>query len=320
MHKLALIAVVGLAGSAACIGAAAAIGGRKFSESFDDFSLFDAKPRCEAVAGATATSRTLDWDNSDHVGVAVLGEAHYTPGSGDKLQVSGGDPQVLAHLHIRDGFIEMNCRGWRDRTRDVTITLPGREFRKFQTAGGGTLVLDKLNQSTARIEISGAGHVRANGRVDDLKAEIEGSGDVDMSEFTAHKARFGIEGSGRIKAQGAAEDLKVHIAGSGRADFDAMTSHNAEVDIEGSGTVNAKGKIDDIKIGIAGSGNADFGQVEARTARVGIAGHGDVHIAPSELAKIEIGGSGDVYLHSNPKQVETDIGGSGRIHRLGSNT
>jgi hypothetical protein len=320
MHKLALIAVIGLAGSAACIGAAAAIGGKNFGESFDDFSLFDGKPRCEAIAGATATSRTLDWDNSDHVGVAMLGEARYTPGTDDKLHITGGDPQVLAHLRIRDGFIEMNCRGWRNRTRDVAITLPGREFRKFQTAGGGSLVLDKLNQSSLRIEISGAGHVKANGRADDLKSEIEGSGDLDFDQFTSHQARFGIEGSGRIKGQGTADELKVHIAGSGRVDFEQVTSQKAEVDIEGSGTVNAKGKIDDIKIGIAGSGNADFGQVEARNARVGIAGHGDVHIAPTDLAKIEIGGSGDVYLHSTPKQVDTDIGGSGRIHRLGSGT
>ena len=319
-HKLVVVAVIGLAASAVCIGAAAAIGGKNFSESFDDFSLFDGKPRCEAIAGANATSRILDWDNSDHVGVAVLGEARYTPGSDSKLHVTGGDPQVLAHLRIRDGFIEMNCRGWRNRTRDLAITLPGREFRKFQTAGGGSLVLDQLNQASARIEVSGAGRVKANGKVDDLKAEIEGSGDVDVSQFTAHQARFAIEGSGRVRAKGAADELKMHIAGSGRADFDAITSRSAEVDIEGSGTVNAKGKIDDIKIGIAGSGNADFGQVEARTARVGIGGHGDVHIAPSELAKIEIGGSGDVYLHSNPKQVDTDIGGSGRSHRLGSNT
>src|SRR5262249_46152545 len=98
------------------------------------------------------------------------------------------------------------------------------------------------------------------------------------------------------------------------------TAQRAEVDIEGSGTVNAKGKIDDIKIGIEGAGNTDFGQVEARTARVRIGGQGDVHIAPTDLAKIEINGSGDVYLHSSPKQIETDIGGSGRIHRLGSGT
>ena len=83
---------------------------------------------------------------------------------------------------------EMDCRGWRNRTRDGTIKMPGREFRKFQTAGGGKLVLDQLNQSSAKIEISGAGSVKANGRVDDLKTEIEGSGDADFGQVTTHRA------------------------------------------------------------------------------------------------------------------------------------
>ncbi|HTC83562.1 MAG TPA: DUF2807 domain-containing protein [Rhizomicrobium sp.] len=317
MHKLAFIAIIGLTASAACIGAAAAIGGKDFGEGMDGLSWFDGRPRCEAQAGATATSRDLGWDGSDHVGLAVLGQASYTPGPGDKVHVTGGDPQVLAHLRVRDGAIEMDCRGWRDRTRDLAITLPGREFRKFEIAGGGKMVLDRLDQNSARIEIGGAGNVKVNGRVDDLILEIGGSGDAEFGQLTARTAKMEIGGSGTIKANGAIDNLKIEIAGSGRGDLDEMKSSRAEVEIEGSGTVNAKGKIEDLRIQIAGSGRADFGQVETRDAKVEIAGHGDVHIAPTDLAKIEIGGSGDVYLHSNPKQLDTEIGGSGRIHRLG---
>lgn len=277
MHKLGFIAIIGLGASAVCIGAAAAIGGKEFSDGLDDFSWFDGKPRCEAIAGATATSRDLDWDGRDHVGLVVLGRASYSPGSNDKVHVTGGDPQVLAHLRVHDGSIELDCRGWHSRTRDLAITLPGRNFRKFAIAGGGSMVLDRLDQASAKIEIAGAGSVKANGKVDDLKMEIAGSGD---------------------------------------ADFDSLAAHQAKVEIAGSGTVKAKGSVDELGIQIAGSGNADFGQVMSRNAKVEIGGHGDVHIAPSDEAKIEIGGSGDVYLHSNPKTLDTHIGGSGRIHRL----
>src|ERR1700753_1698192 len=130
MHKLAIVAVIGLVASAAFIGAAAAIGGKDFGSGFQDFSLFDPRPAGDAVAGATANSRDIAWDGSDHVGLAIYGPATYTPGGSDKLHVSG-DPQVLAHIRIRDGNIEMDCRGWRERADGVTITLPGREFRKF---------------------------------------------------------------------------------------------------------------------------------------------------------------------------------------------
>lgn len=275
-HKLVVIAVIGLTVSAVCIGAAGAIGGKNFDDGFSGFDLFNDKPRCEVTAGATATNRDLAWDGSDHVGLAVDGHASYAPGSDNKVHVTG-DPQILAHLRVNDGDIEMDCRGWHKRTKELKIVLPGREFRKFGIAGGGNLVLDKLDQSRVKIEIAGSGSVKANGKIDDVQMEIAGSGDADFDQLTAREGRF---------------------------------------EIAGSGSIRAKGRIDDLKIEIAGSGRGDFGQVAARNARVEIGGHGNVDIAPSEEAKIEIGGSGDVYLHSNPKELETDMGGSGRIHKL----
>jgi hypothetical protein len=278
-HKLVIIAAIGLTASAACIGAAAAIGGKNFGDGLD-FSLFDNKPRCEVLAGSAAGARDFDWDGSDHFGLAVQGTASYAPTGPARMHVTG-DPQVLAHLRLRDGTLEMDCSGWRDRTQDLAITLPGRSFRKFSIFGGGNLALDRLDQDEAKIEIDGAGHVKANGRIGTFKMTINGSGD---------------------------------------GDFDQLASRQAEADIHGSGTIRGKGKIDDVKIRIDGSGDADFGQAQTQTANVGINGHGDVHIAPTEQAKVEINGSGDVYLHSDPKTLDTQMHGSGRIHRMGSGT
>jgi hypothetical protein len=238
VHKLAVIAATGIAGLAVCLGAAAAINGGKLGNGFDGLEgMFNDMPRCEPIVGATATSRDLDWDGSDHAGLAVQGTATYKPGTGDKVHVTG-DPQVIAHLRVEDGAVEMNCRGWRGRQTDIAITLPGREFRRFEIAGGGKIILNDLKQDDLKIEIAGAGSVKADGVVDNFRIEIGGSGD------------------------------------------------------------------------------ADFGEVEAREARVEIGGSGTADIAPSELARVEIAGSGDVNLHSNPKHLETEIAGSGRIHRL----
>jgi hypothetical protein len=278
-RKLAFIAVIGLTASAVCIGAAAAIGGKDFGDGMD-FSLFDNKPRCEVLAGSTAGSRDLDWDGNDHFALGVHGTASYTPDGPARMHVTG-DPQVLAHLRLRDGTLEMDCRGWRDRTHDLAITLPGRSFRKFSIFGGGNLALDRLDQDNAKIEIDGTGDVKANGRIGELKMTINGSG---------------------------------------HSDFDQLTSSHTEAEIHGSGSIQAKGKIDDVKIRIAGSGSADFGQMQTLTADVEISGHGDVHIAPSQQARVEINGSGDVYLHSDPKTLNTEMNGSGQIHRVNSGT
>ncbi len=235
VNRLVVIATVGLAAPAVFIGAAAAISGGNFGDGLEN--MFSDKPRCEAIAGATAASRDLDWTDSDEVELAVPADAVYTRGGGDKLHATG-DPQLLAHLRIEGGSIELDCRGWGRRGKELAITLPGRAFKKFAIAGTGNLALNKLDQPNLKIEIAGMGSVKANGKVDELAIEI------------------------------------------------------------------------------AGSGDADFGQVVTRNARVEIAGRSTTDIAPSEDANIEIAGTGDVNLHTNPKRLETDISGAGRIHKL----
>ena len=317
MHKLVFIAVTGLGISAACVGTAVAISGEDFKGG-EGFSLFDGRPRCQAVPAATAGPREMNWDGSDHAGLNLLSQASYTPGSGERL-VASGDPQVLAHLRIRKGTVELDCRGWRDRTKDLNITLPGRSFDKFSVSGA-RLTIARLEQPSVKIEIAGSGKVQASGKLEDqIKMSIAGSGEMDLGEITARRGRVEIAGSGTVRGQSISlsDEFKVSIAGSGRAELGQLTARSAKAEIAGSGTIIAKGgRADDLEIDIAGSGRADFGGVTSRTAKVDIGGHGDVDIAPTDLADIDIGGSGDVTLHSNPRELKTDIGGSGRIHRL----
>jgi hypothetical protein len=235
VHKLAIIAVLGLTGSAICMGAAAAIGGREFGKNWDgmDLSMFGDRPRCEKVDGATASSRDLDWDGSDHFTLAVPGRASYAPGSGDKVHISG-DPQLLAHLRVRDGRLELNCRNyWHGDTDALTITLPGREFKKFGIAGSGNLVLSKLDQMKVRLNIAGSGSIKADGKVQETEIHIAGSGDADLSQVKANVAN-------------------VHIAGSGNTDI--APSDEADIHIAGSGDVNLHSQPKKLETHIAGSG------------------------------------------------------------------
>ena len=233
VHKLAIIAVIGLTGSAVCMGAAAAIGGREFGKSFDgmDFSMFGDRPRCEN-GGGYPTSRTLDWDGSDHVGLAVGGHATYTPGSDNQVHVSG-NPVLVAHVRVRDGRVELDCRGG-DLDRDsLEITLPGREFKKFGIAGSGNLVLQNLNQDRLKVSIAGSGSIKADGKVEHAEIHIAGSGDADL---------------GAVKSQVS----EVHIAGSGNTDI--APTEEAEIHIAGSGDVNLHASPKRLSTHIAGSG------------------------------------------------------------------
>ena len=233
VHKLAIVAVIGLTGSAVCMGAAAAIGGKGFSDGMD-FSMFGDRPRCEVVQGATATSRTLDWDGSDHVGLSVGGHAHYTPGTDGKVHVTG-DPQMLAHLRVRDGNIEMDCNsGWHNySSSNLDITLPGQEFKRFGIAGSGSLVLQKLDQNRLKVSIAGSGSIKADGKVQNAEIHIAGSGDADLGQVASQIA-------------------EVHIAGSGNTDI--APTEEADIHIAGSGDVNMHSNPKKLETHIAGSG------------------------------------------------------------------
>lgn len=241
VHKLAVVAFTGLVVSTVAMGAAAAIGANEFKDSFDgmDFSMFGDRPRCEKASDATATSRILEWDGSDEVSLNVPGRARYTPNGDKELRVSG-DPDLVAHVRVRDGRIELNCRGrgWGDQA--LEITLPGLPMKEFGIAGSGKLELNNLDQN----------------------------------------------------------DLRVSIAGSG--------------------SITASGKVQDVEISIKGSGDADLGKVQAGDAKVEIFGSGNADIAPRDEVEVHIAGSGDVNLHTTPRNVETHIMGSGRIHNVGS--
>ena len=233
MNRLAVIALAGLGTAAICIGVGAGIGG-----GFNGFGLEspDGRPKCSRIPTAAATSRTLAWDAGDSVRLVVFSDARYVPGSDAMLHASG-DPDVLAHLRVRDGTIELDCRGWRDRDQ-IRLTLPGREFRAFAIAGRSDLGLEKMNQASVKI------------------------------------------------------------------------------DIAGTGTVRAEGKIDDVSIRIAGVGHADFRKVASLTTRVELAGVGSADIAPTDTATIKIAGPSTVNLHSNPKNLDTQIAGPGHLKKL----
>lgn len=215
MRKLAVIAVTGLSVCVLCLGAAAVIEAPHWRDgSWKNFHLdFDGLDDCETVAGATATTRLLDWDgDDDKVTIAVPADVRYRPGDSDKLSASG-DAQALAHLRVRHHHIELDCNGGLSGAK-LQITLPGRKFHSFTIAGSGKLNLEQIDQGSLKVTIAGSGTATAAGKVDDVEVEIAGSGDAKLGQLAARTASVKIAGSGDAEVA-PSEAVKIKIAGSG---------------------------------------------------------------------------------------------------------
>ena len=229
-HKLATIALCGIAVSAICLGAAAAIGGHDAKAL--DLGFLDG-PSCNFEPSGKTGSRTIAWDGSDRVSVAVRADTTYRRGEGDKLVVTG-DTAVLPHVQVEDGRIELDCHrgGHYDK---LAIALPGRTFEKFGLAGSGSIMIDGIDQPRLKLGIAGSGNVQASGKTQDLEVGIAGSGKMKLGQLASNNVEVHVAGSGdtEIAPKG---DLEVHIAGSGKIRL-LTEPKNVETHIVGSGKI-----------------------------------------------------------------------------------
>lgn len=210
MNKLGIIAATGLGVALVCAVAAASLGVGDIGDDLD-FAWFG-DPVC-ADTGATAASRSLAWEGSDTVTIEVPANVHYRPGSGQMLEVQG-DPMVLSHLRVKEGHIDLDCHLRRWHNRRVDITLPGRQFQRYNVAGLADMDLRDLDQDRLKISIAGKATVTATGKVNDLKLEIAGKGDAHLKDLAVQKLNLDIAGRGDVETS-PTEEADISIAGSG---------------------------------------------------------------------------------------------------------
>ena len=107
----------------------------------------------------------------------------------------------------------------------------------------------------------------------------------------------------------------VEMTGSVRLIMQEVNQPRLDLSLAGAGSVLAQGSSDRVKLSIAGSGNAKLAELTMKRLDVRIAGSGNIEAAPQDEVNVDIAGSGDVRLLSNPPQVHTNIMGSGRVIR-----
>ncbi|ATC33931.1 DUF2807 domain-containing protein [Caulobacter vibrioides] len=120
----------------------------------------------------------------------------------------------------------------------------------------------------------------------------------------------------RMKITVVAPDVtRFEVRGSGDLDIRRYEHPALGLDISGSGDVEAEGKVETITLDNSGSGYADLAALKAKDATIDVSGSGGGAVFATDKAKIDISGSGDVELRTEPKLVTSEITGSGDIRR-----
>jgi hypothetical protein len=207
MHKVAIIAISGLAISAVSLGAAIAVGASHGGGGM----TFGDNVACEGTGGA-ATTRQFAWDGDDAVSISAAARVHYTPGSGNAVIVKG-DPELVGAVRVSGGRIEMSCRPhWHGRMLD--ITLPGRQFRAFDIGGLTELDLNHLSQDRLDLNLAGKSDITATGTVGTLKIQAAGKSEAHMKDLSVGKLSLTIMGKTDIETS-PHDDASITIMGRG---------------------------------------------------------------------------------------------------------
>jgi len=105
------------------------------------------------------------------------------------------------------------------------------------------------------------------------------------------------------------------LSGQNELTIEGYHQDSLSMDVSGSAEVVASGETNTIALDISGNGDVDLGQLKAKGADVEISGAGDATIAPTDWAKLDISGMGDIRLLTHPPRLETDVSGAGSIRQ-----
>lgn len=190
----------------------------------------------------------------------------------------------------------------------VHIKINGTESLKIDGADAGTL---------SKIEtIVTNGHLEIRWKRDSEPHHYNGRIDV----YVTAKSLSGLSnaGSGSMDVDGTLKggNVDVTLSGSGSIST-AIDAGKLGITVAGSGGVNLKGKAGMTDITIAGSGRLSADGLATDMAKIDISGSGDTYITVNKTISGSIVGSGSVRYSGAGTVNSVRTVGSGRIKRVG---
>jgi hypothetical protein len=196
-----------------------------------------------AVSGAAYAAgkpgeitRTLPWPGGDTLGVSVgSAKVRYTQGPNRGL-VATGRKATVDNLVIVNGNVRLARRMM--NSGDVVLVLTAPDVRRFKLGGSNSLTVDRYDQDSLEVSISGSGDADLNGKARRVDLSISGSGEVDAADLVVADANIRISGSGEAKV-GPTQSADIKISGSGDVE---LTSSPARMNsrVSGSGSVKTR--------------------------------------------------------------------------------
>ncbi|MCA6074041.1 head GIN domain-containing protein [Fulvivirga sedimenti] len=214
------------------------------------------------------------------------------------------------------------------------VSVQAQDRRKVNVSGfegvnlGGSGNVYIKQGSAFSVEFSGSDEV-----FEEMKFDVRGNtlniGRKGNSWWNSSKGRYeiyitmpninrlGVSGSGNMEVEGTfkTDDLDISVSGSGEVRFGANAG-DVDISVSGSGEVEMTGTGRNLTCHISGSGKVDGRDFKVANVDAHISGSGSVYIHASESIESRISGSGSVYYSGEPKKLNNNSSGSGKIRKI----
>lgn len=258
-----------------------------------------------AVTSITAQHREVrEVEPFTKLSFAYPGKLHLKQGNPQKVELVG-DPEILKEIEteVDGGNLKIGKEGsWFNRNvgedDKITVYITVPEIEGVSVSGSGDII--------------GESKIRTN----DIDLKVSGSGSVSLDVDANDDVEADVSGSGNMNLRGHFESFESNVSGSGKIIISATINELADFAISGSGRIEAKGSADVVKANLSGSGKVLAADLTTNRCEVRISGSGDVEINVINELDANISGSGSVSYRGDPKKVNSNASGSGKVRKI----
>lgn len=126
------------------------------------------------------------------------------------------DENILSLIKTRESgsTLHVECSGNFKTENEVLVEVEMPSLSNLVARGSGNVEIEKLEQPSLSVDLSGPGIIKITGNVDHFTAALNGSGDIKAISLEAKSVALSLNGSGDISAH-ASESVKARLNGSG---------------------------------------------------------------------------------------------------------
>lgn len=257
---------------------------------------------CSVSFGQQRETRNVD--TFTKIAFRLPGNLYFKQGSPQKVEIEASkDLLEEIETKVDAGRLVIGKEGkWMDwdwgKNDEIKVYITVPNLEAMSVSGSGDAVAQsKFTGNSFKLNVSGSGS---------LQMEVEASSGIEAD----------VSGSGDIDLKGSCRTFNSDVSGSGRVQLNLAIANKADFGVSGSGKIEASGSASEVEIAISGSGKVLAADMTSNSSAIRISGSGDAEVNVKEEIDATISGSGTVSYKGDPKRVNSNASGSGKVRRL----